>query len=106
MNDGLSFPFDYAAIAISVVGTAPGGWLARWLAVDVAWRLSVGVLMGLGTGWLLRSLFFAGRSKQVRLAEQAEGFVARQRAASSTLPSGTTRSTSWVFSGAPCTHSA
>ncbi|HEY5880829.1 MAG TPA: cation:proton antiporter, partial [Nakamurella sp.] len=76
LNDGLAFPFVYAAIAISLVGVAPGGWLGHWLAVDVAWRLGVAVLLGWATGRLLRYLFFAARSKRFRLAEQAEGFVA------------------------------
>lgn len=76
LNDGLAFPFAYAAIAISLVGAAPGGWLAHWLAVDVCWRLLVAVLLGWAIGRLLRYLFFAARSKRFRLAEQAEGFVA------------------------------
>lgn len=31
LNDGLAFPFTYAAIAISLVGFAPSGWLGEWL---------------------------------------------------------------------------
>jgi NhaP-type Na+/H+ or K+/H+ antiporter len=76
LNDGLAFPFTYAAVAISVAGAAPGGWLGEWLAVDVLWRLAAGVLVGLGAGWGLRKLFFAAPSERFRLAEHAEGFVA------------------------------
>ncbi|OZM72018.1 cation transporter [Amycolatopsis antarctica] len=76
LNDGLAFPFAYAAIAISAVGVAPSGWLPHWLGVDVLWRLACGLLIGLVTGWLLRKLFFAARSATFRLAEHAEGFVA------------------------------
>jgi NhaP-type Na+/H+ or K+/H+ antiporter len=76
LNDGLAFPFVYAAIAISLVGPAPSQWLGEWLAVDVGWRLAVGVLTGLGVGWLLRKLFFRTRSAKFRLANAAEGFVA------------------------------
>jgi len=76
LNDGLAFPFVYAAIAISVAGVAPAAWLPHWLAVDVLWRLTVGVAIGLGAGWLLRKLFFAASSEKFRLAEHAEGFVA------------------------------
>ncbi|QQQ76945.1 cation:proton antiporter [Saccharothrix sp. 6-C] len=76
LNDGLAFPFTYAAVAISVVGAAPDAWLPHWLAVDVLWRLACGVLVGLLTGWALRKLFFAAPSRDLRLAEHAEGFVA------------------------------
>jgi sodium/hydrogen antiporter len=72
LNDGLAFPFVYAAIALS--GAAPSVW--HWLGVDVVWRLGAGLLVGLGAGWALRRLFFAARSERVRLAEHAEGFVA------------------------------
>jgi NhaP-type Na+/H+ or K+/H+ antiporter len=76
LNDGLAFPFVYAAIAVSVVGARPGGWLAQWIAVDVLWRLSIGLVVGMTTGWLLRKLFFNAPSERFRLAEHAEGFVA------------------------------
>ncbi|MFE2752059.1 cation:proton antiporter [Actinosynnema sp. NPDC059335] len=73
LNDGLAFPFTYAAVAISVT---PQEWLPHWLAVDVVWRLACGVLVGLLAGWGLRKLFFAAPSEKLRLAEHAEGFVA------------------------------
>lgn len=76
LNDGLAFPFTYAAIAISLAGVAPSGWLPHWLGVDVLWRLGCGVAIGLGVGWLLGKLFFASPSKKFRLSEHAEGFVA------------------------------
>ena len=76
LNDGLAFPFTYAAIAISLVGIAPSGWVGEWLLVDVLWRSAVGLLVGLGSGWLLGKLFFSAKSERFRLAEHAEGFVA------------------------------
>jgi NhaP-type Na+/H+ or K+/H+ antiporter len=76
LNDGLAFPFVYAAIAISLVGPAPSGWFLEWFALDVLWRLSAGVLAGLAVGWMLRKLFFGTRSTKIRLAHAAEGFVA------------------------------
>lgn len=75
LNDGLAFPFTYAAIGISLSGLAPGGWLGHWLVVDVLWRLTVGVLVGLAVGWLLGRLFF-GVADRLRVTERAEGFVA------------------------------
>ena len=76
LNDGLAFPFTYAAIAMATLGAAPSGWLGEWLAVDVLWRLAAGVVIGIAVGWLLRLLFFSDRSQQAGLAERAEGFVA------------------------------
>jgi NhaP-type Na+/H+ or K+/H+ antiporter len=76
LNDGLAFPFTYAAIAISLSGLAPGAWLGRWALVDLGWRLAVGVLAGVVVGWLLGRLFFSSVSDRLGLTEKAEGFVA------------------------------
>ena len=76
LNDGLAFPFTYAAIAVSLAGPAPGGWLAEWFVIDVGWRLVVGLLCGLGVGWLLGRLFFSSIADRLELTERAEGFVA------------------------------
>ncbi|ANZ40256.1 cation transporter [Lentzea guizhouensis] len=76
LNDGLAFPFTYAAIAISIAGAAPSQWLGEWLALDVLWRLACGLAIGVGVGWLLGKLFFSAPSEKFRLAEHAEGFVA------------------------------
>lgn len=76
LNDGLAFPFTYAAIAISVAGAAPALWLPHWLAVDVLWRVVAALAIGGGVGWLLGKLFFSAPSERFRLAEHAEGFVA------------------------------
>jgi sodium/hydrogen antiporter len=76
LNDGLAFPFTYAAVAMAAAGAAPAGWLGEWLAVDVLWRIAAGVGAGIGVGWLLRLLFFSRPAERIRLAERAEGFVA------------------------------
>jgi NhaP-type Na+/H+ or K+/H+ antiporter len=76
LNDALAFPFVYAAIAMAQHGTAPGGWLGRWLLVDVGWRCVAGAAVGFGVGRLLGGLFFRNRRSGGRLAEEAEGFVA------------------------------
>ena len=75
LNDGLAFPFVYAAIAIATTGLAPSGWLAEWFAVDVFYKLAAGVGGGLLVGWLLGKLFFRAPSK-LRLARHSEGFLA------------------------------
>lgn len=51
LNDGLAFPFTYAAIAISMVGLAPSAWFTDWFLIDVLWRITIGVIAGIGTGW-------------------------------------------------------
>ncbi|NHO81709.1 sodium:proton antiporter [Micromonospora sp. CMU55-4] len=75
LNDGLAFPFVYAAIAIATTGLAPSGWLGEWFAVDVLYKLAAGAGGGLLVGWLLGKLFFRAPSK-LRLARHSEGFLA------------------------------
>lgn len=76
MNDGLAFPFVYLAIALSMAGASPAEWFPQWFAVDVLWRIGVGILAGFGTGKLLGRIFFTARHGSIRLAEHSEGFVA------------------------------
>lgn len=76
LNDGLAFPFVYAAIAISIAGLAPSGWLGQWLLLDLVWRLSAGVAVGLGVGWLLRRLFFSSFSERIGFVDKLDGFIA------------------------------
>jgi NhaP-type Na+/H+ or K+/H+ antiporter len=76
LNDGLAFPFVYLAIAMSVAGTSPSGWFPEWFAVDVLWRIGMGLLLGFGTGKLLARLFFSARHDSIRLSNHSEGFVA------------------------------
>lgn len=71
LNDALAFPFVYAAITLAAHES-----LLRWVAVDVLYKLAVGLVLGLGTGWLLGKLFFRATTDAVRLARHAEGFVA------------------------------
>ncbi len=75
VNDGLAFPFTYAAVALSTAGL---GWatFGHWFGVDLVWRLLAGVLVGLLAGWLLGKLFFNAPVQPLRLADHAEGFVA------------------------------
>lgn len=76
LNDGLAFPFTYAAIAMATVGAAPSGWLGEWLLLDVLYKGAVGLLGGVAVGWLLGRLFFRASNRGLRLAEHSEGFVA------------------------------
>ncbi|HWG95309.1 MAG TPA: cation:proton antiporter [Mycobacteriales bacterium] len=76
LNDALAFPFVYFAITMSLQGTAVQDWVLEWFAVDVVYRLAVGLLGGLAVGWLLGRLFFSSRRRELRLSEHREGFVA------------------------------
>lgn len=76
LNDGLAFPFTYAAIAISMVGLAPSTWFTDWVLIDVLWRITIGVIAGIGTGWLFGRLFFSAHLAGRKVVDQAEGFVA------------------------------
>jgi sodium/hydrogen antiporter len=75
LNDGLAFPFTNAAVAMAVAGAHPRGWVLEWLAVDVAYKIIVGIVAGVVIGRLLAgSVFGIGGSKG--LGEYTEGFVA------------------------------
>ncbi|TDB70434.1 sodium:proton antiporter [Micromonospora sp. KC723] len=75
LNDGLAFPFVYAAVAVATAGLAPRQWFVDWFTVDVLYKLAVGVGGGLFVGWLLGKLFFRAPST-LRLARHSEGFLA------------------------------
>jgi NhaP-type Na+/H+ or K+/H+ antiporter len=75
LNDALGFPFTNAAIAMAVAGTNPSGWLLEWLAIDVAYKLGVGLVAGILIGKLLGLIVFR-TPDNLRLASRGEGFVA------------------------------
>jgi sodium/hydrogen antiporter len=75
LNDGLAFPFTNAAIAMAVAGAAPAAWVGRWLAVDVVYKLAVGVIAGILIGRVLARIVF-GLPERIRPADYTDGFVA------------------------------
>ncbi len=75
LNDGLAFPFVYLGIIIALQGLHPEGWLAEWLAVDVAYRITVGALMGTCGGWALGQVLF-NVPRHAVLADTGSGVVA------------------------------
>jgi NhaP-type Na+/H+ or K+/H+ antiporter len=74
LNDGLAFPFVFAAILIAQHGAS--GWFTEWVTVDVLYKGAVGVVGGVVIGKLLGRLFFRPRSDALRLARHSEGFLA------------------------------
>lgn len=75
LNDGLAFPFVYAALAMLAAGGGLG-WLGEWTLKDVLLKGVIGVVGGIIVGRFLGRLFFRARSDALRLAQHAEGFLA------------------------------
>ncbi|WP_375432946.1 cation:proton antiporter [uncultured Friedmanniella sp.] len=75
LNDGMAFPFTYAAVGIATMGIGWAG-VGHWLLIDVLGRLGIGLAVGVGAGWLLGKLFFSAPVPSLRFADHAEGFVA------------------------------
>ena len=75
LNDGLSFPFVYLAIAIALSQATGEPWFRDWLLVDVVWKLAAGV----GVGWLVGKLmgYLTFRlPERAQLSRTNDGFVA------------------------------
>lgn len=53
LNDGLAFPFTYAAILIASSGAALSGWFLEWASVYVAYKIIVGVVLGVIFGKII-----------------------------------------------------
>ncbi|MFD3405729.1 cation:proton antiporter [Kribbella sp. NPDC058693] len=75
LNDGLAFPFVYAAVFGATKG-ALGHWALEWFAWDLIGRTVIGVLVGLGVGWLLGKMAFSAPSRTFRLADAREPVLA------------------------------
>ena len=74
LNDALAFPFVWAGIAL-VSDQGAATW-QQWLAVDLVWRLAVGIVVGVTVGWVLGRLMFGRVATLPPIAESAHGFVA------------------------------
>jgi NhaP-type Na+/H+ or K+/H+ antiporter len=72
LNDGLAFPFVYAAIAMA----GGGAWFGGWVLEDVLYKSVVGLVGGVLIGRLLGKLFFRAKRDELRLARHSEGFLA------------------------------
>lgn len=75
LNDGLAFPFVHAAILLSTAGTvATWGW--KWVGWYLIAKVIIGVLVGVGVGWLLGRIAFRGPHRSLRTAETGEPLLA------------------------------
>lgn len=75
LNDGLAFPLVNLAVALAVHGGSWGAWTLEWLAVDVLWKLGIGIAFGWAAGAALGWLTFRVPNR-AGLSRTGEGFVA------------------------------
>jgi NhaP-type Na+/H+ or K+/H+ antiporter len=75
LNDGLAFPFVYAAILALTLGDVTD-WGLRWVAWELLGKVVLGVVGGLAIGWLLARLAFRAPATSLRLAETGEPLLA------------------------------
>jgi NhaP-type Na+/H+ or K+/H+ antiporter len=75
LNDGLAFPFVYAAIFLVTLGPVTE-WGLRWFAWELVGKVLVGALIGTAVGWLLAKVAFRAPRQSLRLAETGEPLMA------------------------------
>ena len=75
LNDGLAFPFVYAAIFLVTMGGV-AEWGLRWLAWELVGKVVIGVAVGIAVGWLLAKAAFRSPWPSLRLAETGEPLLA------------------------------
>lgn len=80
LNDGLAFPFVWAAVFLAAGVPASGGLgqggVLRWFAWELVGKVAVGVVIGVVVGWLLGRLAFRAARRSLRLAEVGEPLLA------------------------------
>lgn len=74
LNDGLAFPFVYAAIFLSGAGVAQ--WGLRWVAWELIGKVVLGAVLGVLFGRVLAALAFRSPRRSLRLAETGEPLLA------------------------------
>jgi sodium/hydrogen antiporter len=72
LNDGLAFPFVYAAILLATGGTVGLAWVGWYLIGKVV----IGVAAGIVVGRVLSYAAFRSRSPSLRVAERGESLLA------------------------------
>src|SRR3954451_12602275 len=75
LNDGLTFPFVYAAILLATEG-AVSGWALEWVGWYLVGKVVIGVAVGMGVGWVLARAAFRSRRESLRVAERGESLLA------------------------------
>ena len=75
LNDGLAFPFVYAAVALAAEGSV-GNWFGGWFLGDLLGRVAIGVAVGWLIGKVLGRISFNPPWRLPALADAQDGFVA------------------------------
>ncbi len=75
LNDGLAFPFVYAAIFIAAGTTSGVDWL-EWFGWYAVGKVVLGVVVGIIIGKALATVAFRSASKSLRVAERGESLTA------------------------------
>ncbi|MHA6511313.1 cation:proton antiporter [Tessaracoccus sp. Z1128] len=75
LNDGLAFPFVYAAVYLASRGPV-AEWGGAWLAWDFIGRITLGVVVGVLVGWGVGRLAFRAADHRFRVAERGEPLLA------------------------------
>lgn len=71
LNDGLAFPFVYAAIMLATTG-AVTEWGLHWLGWELVGKTVIGVAVGVVVGTTLARVAFRSRSEALRVADRGE----------------------------------
>lgn len=75
LNDGLAFPFVYAAILLATEG-AVWNWGLEWIGWYLVGKVLIGVLAGIFVGRVLAYVAFRASSPSLRVAERGESLLA------------------------------
>lgn len=75
LNDGLAFPFVHLGILVAGAGGMSLELAGEWMARDVLYRVVVGVVMGVGVGWLLGKALFE-LPRENALSKTGSGVIA------------------------------
>lgn len=75
LNDGLAFPFVYAALLVAAGHTAGVEWLG-WFGWYGVGKVVLGVLIGILVGKVLAAVAFRSASESLRVAERGESLTA------------------------------
>ncbi|NYI71140.1 NhaP-type Na+/H+ or K+/H+ antiporter [Naumannella cuiyingiana] len=75
LNDGLAFPFVYAAILLATAGPV-AEWGLKWVGWYVIAKIAIGVIIGVVGGWLLGKIAFRSARESLAVARRGEPLLA------------------------------